>query len=78
MLESQRILDTTMRIEDAIQHRCPQAKNLHVVQIEQKRIRVELDAPDEQSGKRHASAGSSRWKELRRIQIDVLVNTPKR
>ena len=36
-LESQRTADSAMRLEDAIQHLCPQAKNLHVVQIEPRR-----------------------------------------
>ncbi|HEX3316116.1 MAG TPA: BON domain-containing protein [Gemmataceae bacterium] len=76
-LESQRAVDSTMRIEDAIQHRCPQAKNLHVVQIEPKRFRIEIDAADEQTGSLCVGRIFA-MDELRRFQLDVLVNTPKR
>jgi BON domain-containing protein len=75
-LESQRAADSAMRIEDAILHLCPQAKNLHVVHIEPKRYRIEIDAPDEETGS--VCVGRIfRMEELRRFQIDVLVNTPK-
>jgi BON domain len=76
MLDAQRAADSMMRIEDAILHLCPQAKNLHVVQIEPKRFRIELDAPDLQTGDVCVRRIFS-MDELRRFQIDVLVNTPK-
>jgi BON domain len=75
-LEAQRLADSTMRIEDAILHRCPQARNLHVVQIEPKRYRIELDVSDEQTGQTCVSR-IFQMDELRRFQIDVLVNTPR-
>jgi hypothetical protein len=76
LLESQQLADSMMRIEDSILHQCPQVKNLHVVQVEPKRYRIEFDAPDPQTGDLCVRRIFS-MDELRRVQIDVLVNTPK-